>query len=269
MPWGVAPSMLISMHAPENPAKALHALLSQVAESIRQHPSKPLRDHWKIVLGGDEGLQGPLALHLAAAVRLFDDTERLLSLADDDAFLVDFRAEAPALMKLIIPFQSSGVIAEPNNRSTLVDRNALRGLRTAGSFLDAWQVSTRLANPGALPTLEAQISELRANVMADDSIPQDLRFAIVSRLHDISWAIARIEIYGADGLKAAMERLAGVLVLNRDRGEWLKQYAGPIIGALRLMVTIIFGVTDMHGLDQTVLLGLPPGEEDQDPAGGE
>lgn len=105
--------------------------------------------------------------------------------------------------------------------------------------------------------LASALREAIEEVTTDKTVPLEVRTLLVSRLHDMLWALDHLRTVGPDGVKAAAERLAGAVAtwpVPADRKRPMVDKALRLAGRAWTLFTVggdgpasIEGWTDMLG----------------------
>lgn len=222
-----------------NPAGRLHTLLTDYRAAA--HIDSTMHATWATVLGVSER-QVPVALAEVAA--LIPEIHRLVvhcGAAEQLALFEAFgRQWAVPIMSEHHPRQI------PSLGPAAVDPDALTVLGGLSAYLSTCAPEGVLPDPERVADLKAAVHELLDGLVGEDSLPQDLRSAIIARLHDILWAMDHVRIGGPGAVGQATERLLGQITISppeaHDSGFlkkvlktlsciWVAYKAGPQVHA--------------------------------------
>lgn len=186
-----------------NPAGRLLALLTGFQEA----GNVSVVNAWRSVLG-TESQEDTLAA-VARVSALVPELEVALEATGDESQIRSFRHFADEwLAPILTPGLHWGQAG-----GDLVEDTPLVMLGSLSSFLG------HLYPEGVVPDPEKQ-AELREKVAAaletvrQSDLPEQVRAVMVRRFHDMQWAIDHLEVAGPEGVKAAVERLTGAVVLQ-------------------------------------------------------
>jgi hypothetical protein len=185
----------------DNPAGRLHNLLNAYQEEVST--SGQVKYVWSHVLGTDERVA--LLKAIAEMGTLVAEVYEAVSLQGRSAYqdMCDLH-----ITHWTQPFRDD-LEASPSH----VEKAALVALNAISDFL------SERASEGSLPDDEERQS-LRDELLAvieetknTEDTPAEVRQLILERLHEIVWALDHLHIEGPGAVTAAVERLAGSLVI--------------------------------------------------------
>lgn len=221
----------------DNPAGRLHCALSSYNERFKNDETRGAT--WAKVLGVS---QPEVPLHLWKTAELLAETYSAVSERHEDD---PYRQLATHHMnEWAAPFVNG--LAHGNER---VGKPALLALDTISAVLSDTASEGTVPESDELQSLRDELASVIEETINSDEAQPELQQVIVERLHQIRWALDHVHIGGPAAVTAAVERLAGALVVRgreavetpsarRSMSVALKLYgaflSGPVVGqALR------------------------------------
>ncbi|MBO3094699.1 hypothetical protein [Cellulomonas dongxiuzhuiae] len=202
--------------ATDNPAGRLHALLTEFQEHA--HENRSITHTWALTLDCDPS---EVVVALGEVAGLLADIRRVVG-----------RIDSPGATELLLHFGEkwAGVIFTPDRNMTqgshgLVTHAELAALAGLSALLSSTASEGAVVDMKVTAELRSTLLDVLQEVRADSGLPADLRAILVARIHDMLWAIDHLATVGADGVKAAAERLAGALAIRPNSAD--KQH--PIV----------------------------------------
>jgi hypothetical protein len=218
----------------DNPAGRLHALLSAYNDAVVADRTR--REAWALVLGVDASV---VLMQLWEVEALLYSTYAAVARSDkSDAFRASFRHHVEHWGE---PFKT-----DLDYPSAHLDKSALVALDTISSFLSESASEGVLPETGEIQSLKDELLAVIQETKETEDAPIEVRQLIVERLYQIVWALDHVHIGGPDAVKAAVERLAGSLVITgpetatsapaRRSGKiikkvWFAFLSGPVVEA--------------------------------------
>jgi hypothetical protein len=186
----------------DNPAARLLLLLQEFQQ--RSAPNVSITSAWAGTLGVNKN---QVVMVMPDVAVILSDLRRVVARLDNagaQGMLDHFGREWTRAV--FTPDHSGGQSSEG-----LVTAAGLAALTGLASLLST------LAGEGTTPDEEERadlataLREAIEEATTDTSVPLEVRTLLVSRLHDMLWALDHLRTVGPDGVKAAAERLAGAV----------------------------------------------------------
>jgi hypothetical protein len=136
----------------------------------------------------------------------------------------------------------------------LVDHDSLLALVSLSDIFAALEpLSTAVSAERSQKLLEL-LDDARAAVQQATDLPADLRTAVMSRLHDVQWAIEHYNVHGPEGLQAALDRLGAEMArTSQRRGPWRKKVGTALMyGSLVLFMHLDDVVANVEAADTII-----------------
>lgn len=188
-----------------NAAARLHDALEAYEAARSGNSEIPLRV-WQNVLGHEDEFDTMIQLQGLGA--LVPDVVRWAEDEGPQRLRSSVHRHAPTWMSVLSP----GLTMTVQSTSFRVHDDALTPLASAAALMDL-RTDTSGLTERERQSAQEQLRKLRDEIINDENLPEDLRRALLDRLHEIESALEVWETGGEGALAASLERLAGVVVL--------------------------------------------------------
>lgn len=172
-----------------------------------------------------------------------DEDGVMFALGEVGGLLADLRRvverlEDPGASDLLAHFGAdwANVVFTPDRKmgqgsSDLVAPGGLAALGVLSSLLTSTASEGTVVDLDHVVDLRDSLNATLQEVRADTEIPADIRAILVARLHDMLWAIDHLTTVGAQGVKAAAERLAGAMAIRPDPTDRQRPIVQKVLAA--------------------------------------
>ncbi|WP_273836279.1 hypothetical protein [Guptibacillus sedimenti] len=194
----------------ENPFVRLHSILSK--SSTKVHPNKSLRNLWADTFDVNSDDINLILIKHVELFRLYDEAKDIL----DSHEKLDTERNQNYLRKVLTLLK----VANFEAKSELFQRHITQDTLTALYYLAEnvsfiYSVENRAINVENIQDLLSDINTLQDNLM-NSSLPEDITKIIYRNLSTIKYSLDEYELTGFRGVREALERSIGSIVINKD-----------------------------------------------------
>lgn len=186
-----------------NPAQRLYDVLTAYTAAVDH---KGVSSGWRAVWGTALDVEpNRVAIEVGLAFGLIGQVEQALRVTDDEHQLRQFELHHDEWARPFVPHSSGQVQVIHGGEVSAVAMGALGGI---ASHLRAMLPEGAMPSDESLRDLREQTQKLIDEVVECAALPMEVREVLVRRLHDLQWAMDHVRMMGAEGIRAAVERLA-------------------------------------------------------------